>query len=220
VRDDLDGRISLVLDGGPCDVGVESTVVDGLSTPPAVLRPGGVGVEEIRGVGKGWESVVLAWGEVVKGVPRAPGMKYKHYSPKARVVLFERGAAQGTKGRMIEEEVGKLREEKTVGIIRTGGWEFAGGSLQVSGERREVIGEGGVVVVEGKTIVPGKEVKLLDVDLGQDVKGVAHGLFAALRALDGLGADVIYVEGVEDRGEDLAAAVMNRLRKAASEIRA
>jgi len=59
----------------------------------------------------------------------------------------------------------------------------------------------------------------LDVDLGGDVKGVAHGLFAALRELDRLGADVIFVEGVSD-GDDIAAAVMNRLRKAASEIRA
>jgi L-threonylcarbamoyladenylate synthase len=61
--------------------------------------------------------------------------------------------------------------------------------------------------------------RLLDVDLGRDVKGVAHGLFAALRELDRLGADVIFVEGVSD-GDDIAAAVMNRLRKAASEIRA
>ena len=58
----------------------------------------------------------------------------------------------------------------------------------------------------------------MDVDLVGDVKGVAHGLFAALRELDRLGAEVIYVEGVDD-GEDIAAAVMNRLRKAASEIR-
>jgi L-threonylcarbamoyladenylate synthase len=59
---------------------------------------------------------------------------------------------------------------------------------------------------------------LLDVDLGRDVRGIAHGLFAALRELDGRGADVIYVEGITD-GSDVAAAVMNRLRKAASEIR-
>jgi L-threonylcarbamoyladenylate synthase len=59
----------------------------------------------------------------------------------------------------------------------------------------------------------------LDVDLGGDVKGVAHGLFAVLRELDRLGADVIFVEGVSD-ADDIAAAVMNRLRKAASEIRA
>jgi L-threonylcarbamoyladenylate synthase len=59
----------------------------------------------------------------------------------------------------------------------------------------------------------------LDVDLGGDVKGVAHGLFGALRELDRLGADVIYVEGVSD-GDDIGGAVMNRLRKAASEIRA
>lgn len=51
VYHDLKGRIDLILDGGPCDVGVESTVVDGLSDPPAILRPGGVGIEEIRKLG-------------------------------------------------------------------------------------------------------------------------------------------------------------------------
>ncbi|KAG7292629.1 hypothetical protein NEMBOFW57_002664 [Staphylotrichum longicolle] len=123
VREDLQGRIELVLDGGSCAVGVESTVVDGLCDPPVVLRPGGVGIEELRRVGGGG-----------------------------------------------------------------------------SGCRRQTG-------------------RLLDVDLGGDVKGVAHGLFAALRELDRLGADVILVEGVSD-GDDIAAAVMNRLRKAASEIRA
>ncbi|KAJ4296131.1 hypothetical protein N0V88_004834 [Collariella sp. IMI 366227] len=78
-----------------------------------------------------------------------------------------------------------------------------------------------LIIHEGKLVDEnGTEAgRLLDVDLGKDVRGVAHGLFAALRELDSLGADVIFVEGVSD-GDDIAAAVMNRLRKAASEIRA
>jgi len=58
----------------------------------------------------------------------------------------------------------------------------------------------------------------LDLDLGGDIRSIARGLFSALRDLDENGADVIFIEGVEDR-EDIAAAVMNRLRKAASDIR-
>ncbi|KAL1998791.1 hypothetical protein VTN02DRAFT_5558 [Thermoascus thermophilus] len=48
VYHDLHGRIDLILDGGPCGVGVESTVVDGLTDPPVILRPGGIGIEELR----------------------------------------------------------------------------------------------------------------------------------------------------------------------------
>ncbi|KAK0655688.1 telomere recombination-domain-containing protein [Cercophora newfieldiana] len=98
VYDDLSGRIELVIDGGSCAVGVESTVVDGLCSPPAVLRPGGVSIEEIRGC-EGWEGVERGYVDAAqegREAPRAPGMKYKHYSPRARVVLFERG--EGRKG--------------------------------------------------------------------------------------------------------------------------
>ncbi|KAK3996436.1 telomere recombination-domain-containing protein [Cladorrhinum sp. PSN332] len=217
VLEDLDGRIELILDGGDCAVGVESTVVDGLCVPPVVLRPGGVGFEELRGC-KGWENVGKGYKDTSeiggKNRPRAPGMKYKHYSPRARVVLFE--------GDKRLEEGDLEKGKKTVGFIRTGKWEVAGGLRfeeveerisQGEEEKSFVVKQGVLLGVEGEGTA-----KLLDVDLGGDVKGVAHGLFAALRELDRLGADVIFVEGVSD-GDDIAAAVMNRLRKAASEIR-
>jgi L-threonylcarbamoyladenylate synthase len=230
VRDDLDGRIELILDGGGggCAVGVESTVVDGLCDPPVVLRPGGVGMEALRGCA-GWEGVRKAYRDGVEGgvggeVPRAPGMKYKHYSPRARVVLFEVVAGGGG-----GVAVGDVTPGQTVGVVRTGGWGVAGG-LRYAGLGEEkaaaaVNGEGemgvGFVVMQGLLVgEDGEDMgRLLDVDLGGDVKGVAHGLFGVLRELDRLGADVIFVEGVSD-ADDIAAAVMNRLRKAASEIRA
>ncbi|KAL2176021.1 telomere recombination-domain-containing protein [Thermothelomyces heterothallicus CBS 202.75] len=250
VADDLRGRVALVLDGGPCAVGVESTVVDGLSDPPAVLRPGGVGIDALRRC-DGWERVVKAYADAAwEGgtrsggageAPRAPGMKYKHYSPRAKVVLFEAAGKSGGDGAAAAaaaataapipalSDVGTT-EKSTVGFIRTGGWDVAGG-LKHSGlgqplvnggeeEEEEEEAEAGFVVREGVLLDEnGQEAgRLLDVDLGRDVKGVAHGLFGALRALDRLGADVILVEGVGD-GDDMAAAVMNRLRKAASEIR-
>ncbi|KAK4248460.1 telomere recombination-domain-containing protein [Corynascus novoguineensis] len=245
VAEDLRGRVQLVLDGGSCDVGVESTVVDGLCSPPAVLRPGGVGIEALRSC-EGWEGVVKAYadhhhagedGDGKKGAaPRAPGMKYKHYSPRAKVVLFEAGGGErrsSGSGSGSGVEVGDVTKAAggAVGFIRTGGWDVAGG-LRHSGLRDTLLANGGeeeegnmgFVVREGALLLvndDGEESsqKLLDVDLGRDVKGVAHGLFGALRELDRLGADVIFVEGVSD-GDDMSAAVMNRLRKAASEIRA
>ncbi|KAK4139054.1 putative GTP-binding controlling metal-binding domain-containing protein, partial [Dichotomopilus funicola] len=157
-------------------------------------------------------------------VPRAPGMKYKHYSPRARVVLFEGGKPREGKGEGKGMMEGIELEGKTVGVIRTVRWEVAAGLRhgnpgEVAGEvkdaKTELVVRKGALLAEDGTTETGT---LLDVDLGKDIKGVAHGLFAALRELDRLGADVILVEGVGD-GDDMAAAVMNRLRKAASEIR-
>ena len=61
VYHDLNGKIPLILDGGACNVGVESTVIDGLVDPPMLLRPGGVSLEDIKRVGgKLWENIVVA----------------------------------------------------------------------------------------------------------------------------------------------------------------
>lgn len=82
---DLDGRIPLVIDGGLCGVGVELTVVDGLVDPPQLLRPGGLLLEDIR---QHWPSVIVAKKTAGKTeAVRTPGMKYKHYSPTAKVWL-------------------------------------------------------------------------------------------------------------------------------------
>lgn len=223
VLDDLDGRIELILDGGPCDVGVESTVVDGLCEdggPPVVLRPGGVSLEELRSV-KGWEGCVKGYrDESEEGKasgPRAPGMKYKHYSPKARVVLFEKG-----EGDVLGEMRAREGKKDVVGVVRTLKWEKLSGQ---SVAKEEAVVEDGLASNGASSL--GYEIyvsdldgsKVLDIGLGRDTKSVAQGLFSALRELDRRGADVIFVEGVEDK-DDIAGAVMNRLRKAASEIRA
>lgn len=223
VLDDLDGRIELILDGGPCDVGVESTVVDGLCEdegPPVVLRPGGVSLEELRSV-SGWEGCVKGYRDEseegkVSG-PRAPGMKYKHYSPKARVVLFEKG-----EGDVLRELRATEGKKDVVGVVRTLRWERLSGQTlaQEKAILEDDVATNGVAALGYKiltSVIDGSRV--LDIGLGRDTKSVAQGLFSALRELDRRGADIIFVEGVED-GDDIAAAVMNRLRKAASEIRA
>ncbi|KAK3393216.1 telomere recombination-domain-containing protein [Podospora didyma] len=251
VFDDLEGRIELILDGGSCAVGVESTVVDGLCSPPVVLRPGGVSMDALRAC-PGWEGVEKAYkdhAEMTNGggskgaaaAPRAPGMKYKHYSPKARVVLYE--AARGGGGISVEDLEAALgrKQMTTIAVIRTRHWPLAAG-LKTSGlaaaapadsshlhTNGDQAAEADAVTVREGSLLGGGEdgkedtvvARLLDVDLGGDIKGVAYGLFAALRELDRYGADVIFVEGVSDDGggDDIAAAVMNRLRKAASDIR-
>ena len=90
VLHDLGGRIDAILDGGPCSVGLESTVVTLACNPPRLLRPGGITLEQLR---KALGEVVLdpavlnplAAGEQAS----SPGMKYKHYAPKANVILID-----------------------------------------------------------------------------------------------------------------------------------
>ncbi len=89
VRADLGDLVDYVLDGGPCPVGVESTIVDCTVTPPQILRPGGIAPDEIREL-LGADLADLA------GPSRAPGMLAAHYSPNARVLLAESRAIADT----------------------------------------------------------------------------------------------------------------------------
>lgn len=88
VRADMDGRIDGVVDGGDCAVGVESTIIDLTVTPPRLLRPGGLPLEKLQAV---LDEVALdkaVTQQLGDGEqPRAPGMKYRHYAPKAPVTV-------------------------------------------------------------------------------------------------------------------------------------
>ncbi len=94
VWEDMQGRIDAIVDGGDCDVGVESTVIDLSHDTPRLLRPGGVTpemIEEVIGNITIDEAVTHA---LKKGaVAASPGMKYKHYAPKARIRLVKGNAA-------------------------------------------------------------------------------------------------------------------------------
>jgi L-threonylcarbamoyladenylate synthase len=85
VRTDLGDDVDFVLDGGPCPVGVESTIVDCTVDPPQVLRPGGISAEEIAAL------LDMTLG-VASGHNRAPGMLESHYAPRARVLLVDTSA--------------------------------------------------------------------------------------------------------------------------------
>ena len=94
--DDMDGRIDAVLDGGDCQVGVESTIIDLTCTPPRMLRPGGIPLEELKDVLAEVELDPAVTRQLEEGErPRAPGMKYRHYAPKAPVTVV-RGDPQDT----------------------------------------------------------------------------------------------------------------------------
>ena len=89
VLHDMDGRIEAILDGGPCEVGVESTIVDLTGERPRLLRPGGVTPEELRALLGELDIDRAVLGQISNdAVVRAPGMKYKHYAPSAEVYII------------------------------------------------------------------------------------------------------------------------------------
>jgi L-threonylcarbamoyladenylate synthase len=86
VAEQLGERIDYILDGGPCEVGVESTVLDLTTSPPRLLRPGGVALEDLESL-IGEIEVIEKAGE--GETPQAPGMLTKHYAPQTRVIVLE-----------------------------------------------------------------------------------------------------------------------------------
>ncbi len=89
VMEDMDGRISAIVDGGACAVGVESTVIDMTQDPPRLLRPGGVTLEMLRDILGEVTVDPAVTSELQEGqVAASPGMKYKHYAPKAAVTIL------------------------------------------------------------------------------------------------------------------------------------
>lgn len=186
---DLNGRLQCILDGGACDVGLESTVVDVNRSPPLILRPGGVTLEQLRNV----LPDIQVYSKLTSGVdleekPPTPGLKYRHYSPTATLILYEGDVAK-MRSKLEQDAAEHVKNGKKVGLILTN-------SAPISASLATL-----------HTIRLGDEAHPLE---------VAQGLFAALRSFDDMGDDLILMEGISEANEGLA--VMNRARKAASSV--
>ncbi len=184
VFEDLNGRINAILDGGPTNIGVESTVLDISSDPPMVLRPGGTSFEaltKVLGEVK-LHPFVQAEAELPLEKIRSPGMKHKHYAPKAEVILIEGNLPAITAKIQKLAETYKMRGKK-IGILAT--------------DQTQTAYTADVVVSMGSRF---------------NLATVAQSLFRLLREVDAQGVDVILAESVSTEG--LGLAVMNRLRKA------
>ena len=184
VINDLAGRIDLILDAGPTNVGVESTVVDLTRDPPMILRPGGTTYEELRDVLGGLSLHPSVQARTEPHIERAlsPGMKYRHYAPKAEVILIEGNS---------DAMVGKIREM----------------AKEYSSDGKKV----GILAFE-ESIYEYSNATVKSMGSMVDLKTAAKRVFSLLRELDEEGVDVILAEGMPERG--LGLAVMNRLRKA------
>lgn len=130
VLDDLDGRISAIIDGGQTRIGIESTVIDLTRKTPMLLRPGGVTLEELQSaIGRVDVHPVLK-GKKSALVHRSPGMKYKHYSPDAHVILIEGQSA------LVHKKILKLvqqfsKQGKTAGVITIRGDKYTKNTRRV-----------------------------------------------------------------------------------------
>ena len=169
VLQDMDGKIDAIIDGGPVGIGLESTIVDVTEEMPMVLRPGAITVEMLREtVGEvGIDPAIL--GPVSADVrPKAPGMKYRNYAPKADLTLVEgeTEAVVETINRLAGE---KLAEGRKVGIICTD---------------------------ETKDRYPAGMLESIGARARQET--VAYNLYAVLRDFDDRGAEYIFSEGFSE----------------------
>ncbi len=186
VLEDMDGRIDLLLDGGPAGLGVESTVLDLSGEKPIILRPGGVTPGELEAVLGPVAIDPSVNGAPGTGKPRSPGMKYTHYAPLAPLILFEGSGGDKVAERLLEEAGKQAALGRRVGV------------LACKENSPLYQGKGYVVVAAGRRSEP---------------QAVAARLYDCLRQFDKLGVDVILAEGIPAEG--LGLAVMNRLRRAA-----
>lgn len=118
VADDLDGKIDMILDGGSVDIGVESSILDMTVEPPMILRPGAITkemLEEVVGEVSVDQSLLADEDGII---PKAPGMKYRHYAPKAQLIIVDGETDEAVKAiKQIAYE--QIRLGFQVGIIAT-----------------------------------------------------------------------------------------------------
>mgnify|MGYP001207748732 CR=1 FL=1 len=184
VIEDLQGRVEMILDAGPTGVGVESTVLDLTGERPRIFRPGGISLEMLREV---LGDAVEAPEALNVERPLAPGMKYRHYAPKAPLLLFH-GELPA-----VDEEIRKRLES------------------QVDAEEKVAI----LTFTESELAKQGLPSNVILYSLGSKARPeeAAHNLFRYLRLCDQEGVEKIYAVAPPRQG--VGEAVYNRLRKAA-----
>jgi L-threonylcarbamoyladenylate synthase len=183
---DLDGRIDAVLDGGPCEHGVESTVVDAASDPCVLYRPGAISLAQLAEL---WPRVIAyqekdrAPGSLPEALP-SPGVGIRHYAPRASLTLVESEATQATQ---LLQALATAMRQGTTGVL------LPEGIVSVH------------AVPAGVMIVPWGRWK--------EPESMASALFAGLRKLDAMGVATIVCPLPPPQG--IGAAIRDRLQKAA-----
>ena len=205
VREDLEGKIEAILDGGPSGIGLESTIVDLSGEEPVLLRPGAITAEMLE------ESLgerVLLDPALEKPLdpsvhPKAPGMKYRHYAPKAPMVII-----QGKAGTFAGEELLRVEEAVDREVDR---------SLEAGKRTALICSDESLPYYQKRYEGPLAKGQLILRTMGtrNREESIAHNLFSVLREMDEVQAEYIVAEGVNT--EAIGYAVMNRMKKAAAQ---
>lgn len=173
--EDLEGKVDCILGGVQSEIGVESTILDCTVDPAIILRPGGITLEMLKEIDPRIEMDKAIMEKPTKDLkPKAPGMKYRHYAPKAKVTIIS-GESKKTIEKIKEIVHYSIEEKKKVCIL--------------------TIKENEKQYPEGEKIVLGTN---------SDLSTVAKNLFEALRKCDDLGVDLILAEGYEEKGVGVA----------------
>ncbi|GAP10938.1 translation factor SUA5 [Bellilinea caldifistulae] len=193
VLDDLSGRIDLVLDGGECPIGLESTVLDLTQDPPVILRPGGVPREEIEQlIGK----VRLATKDKSKETEEAlpsPGLMERHYSPHSTLILVENITGNREIAiKKILDHVSQVQQitRKSIGIL--------------------------TVSEETHYYESVQDLEVISLGSLNNLQEIGRNLFAGMRTLEQAGVEIILTTDFGEQG--LGLAIRDRLRRAASQI--
>lgn len=225
VFEDLGGRIEGILEDGAVGIGVESTIVDLSEDCPTLLRPGAITIEdleEVLGEKVAIDPTLLGKSMAEGFTPKAPGMKYRHYAPKAEMILFKKKEEDET--RSGQEEIAKsilsygekefsdCPEKEVKKSVAEAILSYGEKELSVSPEKRIWIlcGEDTAFLYEGDgrfTVqILGKR---------EEPLSMTHNLFRLLRKADEEGVELILGECYSEEGVGFA--LMNRMKKAAGQ---
>lgn len=188
VIDDMLGKVDMIIDGGPCDIGLESSVIDMTSDVPTILRPGKVTKEDVKRLFGSCNTDPALIKNDENIVPKSPGQKYRHYSPKAELVLYM-GNLQKIVDAINRDSKNYIKQAKKVGIIAS----------EQTKRLYDNFNDNVVVKIVGDRKNP---------------LTIANSLFDILRSFDSTKVDIILSESFDDKG--IGGAIMNRLGKAAS----
>lgn len=208
VLHDLKGRIDMILDDGPVGIGVESTIIDMSGEIPTLLRPGAITVEELsETLGRKVEiDPAIVAGGVNEGIhPKAPGMKYRHYAPNARMALVTTSLLKEKDYEVSEEE--RLQADRQISDYI---------NRLVEKDEAEGLRAGIICCDETKELYGRAHGKASDIKIighRSEPLSMTHELFRVLREFDNDKVERIYAESYSDRGVGFA--LMNRMRKAA-----
>jgi len=167
VIEDLNGKIDMIIDGGKVNIGLESTVLDLTVNPPLILRPGGVTLEMLREA-IGHVEIDKALNKINDSIPKAPGMKYKHYAPKGNLIVVE-----GSKEKVIEKI-----------------------NLLVKEKEQEGFNTAVIATTEYYSRYEASNVKIIGSDKKQEE--IASNLFELLRQMDDEGIEYIFTQSFSD----------------------